>query len=147
MDPILTENSIAITDESGVTITRNDPDANISGHFAEVIGGLVTRVIVASPASIASGIFGTPSNWIQTSYNTLGGVNKLGGIPLRKNYAGIGYTYDSSKDAFIAPQPFNSWTLNVTSCLWTPPTPFPTDGKPYSWNESKLTWEYVNTKQ
>jgi len=76
----------------------------------------------------------------RTSYNTYGGVHRNGGTPIRKNYAGIGYTYDAIRDAFIAPKPFASWLLNETSCHWEAPTPTPTDGKVYSWNEEQLAW-------
>ena len=85
----------------------------------------------------------------QTSYNTQGGVHGLGGTPLRKNYAGIGYTYDSQRDAFIPPKPFASWQLNDASCLWEAPTPYPTDvgtaeaPKRYIWNEETLAWILV----
>jgi hypothetical protein len=81
--------------------------------------------------------------WVQTSYNTKGGVHKLGGTPLRKNHAGIGYTYDETRDAFITPKPFNSWILNEFTCLWESPVAYPTDGKFYTWNESTLTWDIV----
>lgn len=80
----------------------------------------------------------------RTSYNTRGGVHLNGGTPLRKNYAGIGYTYDWQRDAFIPPKPFNSWVLNEETCLWDAPTPMPTDGKFYVWNEQTLSWEEVN---
>ena len=76
----------------------------------------------------------------RTSYNTYGGVHANGGTPLRKNYAGIGYTYDATRDAFIAPKPFASWLLNETSCIWESPTPMPIDDKRYSWNEEQLAW-------
>jgi hypothetical protein len=76
----------------------------------------------------------------RTSYNTNGGVHTSGGTPYRKNYAGIGYTYDSGRDAFIPPQQFASWTLNETSCIWEAPTPRPTDGKVYAWDEAQLAW-------
>jgi hypothetical protein len=79
----------------------------------------------------------------QTSYNTVGGVHSLGGTPFRKNYAGIGYTYDEQRDAFIPPQPYPSWLLNEQSCLWEAPVPMPTDGEQYSWNESTQTWDAV----
>ena len=93
-------------------------------HFAEISGSnnIVTRIIVAEQDFIDSGTVGTGSNWIQTSYNTYGGVHKLGGTPLRKNYAGIGYSYDESRDAFISPQPEPSasipYILNEVSCSW-----------------------------
>jgi hypothetical protein len=83
------------------------------------------------------------SIWKQTSYNTFGGVHKLGGTPLRKNHAGIGYTYDEDRDAFIPPKPFNSWTLNETTCLWEAPVAYPTDGELYNWNETNQTWDLV----
>jgi hypothetical protein len=79
----------------------------------------------------------------QTSYNTHGGVHALGGTPLRKNYAGIGYTYDSVRDAFIPPQPYASWTLNEDTCLWDCPVAYPTDGNKYSWNEATTNWVKV----
>ena len=80
----------------------------------------------------------------RTSYNTSGGVHTSGGTPYRKNYAGIGYSYDSSRDAFIPPKPFASWLLNETSCIWEAPTQKPTDGKVYSWNEEQLAWVEVS---
>ena len=81
--------------------------------------------------------------WKQTSYNTVGGVHKLGGIPLRKNHAGVGYIYDEDRDAFIAPKPFNSWVLNESTCLWNAPVAYPTDGAKYKWNEQILSWDLV----
>jgi hypothetical protein len=106
-------------------------------HFAKVEDGIVTQVIVAEQDVIDSGLFGT--GWIQTSYNTSGGQHPEG-RPLRKNYAGIGYTYDTGRDAFIPPKPFASWVLNETSCNWDAPTSMPTDGKFYRWNEEQLAW-------
>ena len=79
----------------------------------------------------------------QTSYNTHGGVHALGGTPLRKNYAGIGYTYDPVRDAFIAPKPYASWLLNETTCLWDAPVAYPNDGKRYSWDEATTSWVEV----
>ena len=76
----------------------------------------------------------------RTSYNTRGGVHSAGGTPYRKNYAGIGYTYDPQRDAFIPPKPFNSWVLDETTCLWAAPTPMPTDGKMYRWDEDTTSW-------
>jgi hypothetical protein len=78
--------------------------------------------------------------WKQTSYNTHGNVHSLGGTPFRKNHAGIGYTYDSQRDAFISPKPYNSWLLNETTCLWDAPVAYPTDGQRYSWNEENQNW-------
>jgi hypothetical protein len=83
------------------------------------------------------------SNWKQTSYNTHGGVHNNNGTPLRKNHAGIGYTYDETRDAFIAPKPFNSWILNEDTCIWNAPVAMPINDNKYSWNESTLTWDIV----
>ena len=81
--------------------------------------------------------------WKQTSYNTKGGVHNNNGTPLRKNFAGIGYTYDEDRDAFIPPKPFNSWMLNEVTCLWEAPVAKPNDDNNYTWNESTLTWDIV----
>ena len=122
------------------------------GHFAKVSNGIVTRVIVAEADFFNNFVDDSPGQWIQTSYNTRGGVHYQPNTnepsedqskALRKNYAGIGYTYDSTRDAFIPPQPFNSWTLNEDSCLWDSPVAYPTDGKLYKWNEEILNWEEV----
>ncbi len=113
-------------------------------HFAQIDeNNIVTQVIVVEQDVLNTGLFGDPNSWIQTSYNTQGGVHTTGGTPLRKNYAGIGYTYDSTRDAFIPPKPYNSWVLNETSCLWEAPTPMPVDDKIYSWNEDSLSWVEV----
>ena len=114
-------------------------------HFARIENGTVTQVIVAEQDVINSGLFGSPSSWVQTSYNTYAGEHRLGGNPLRKNYAGVGYSYDSERDAFIPPQPYNSWTLDEETCLWEAPTPMPTDDKMYSWNEETVSWDEVAT--
>jgi hypothetical protein len=111
-------------------------------HFAKVEKGFVTQVIVADQDVIDSGAFGT--GWIQTSYNTRGGQHTQGGTPLRKNYAGIGYTYDSGRDAFIPPKSYASWALNESTCLWDSPTPMPNDGKVYRWDEPTLAWIVVS---
>jgi hypothetical protein len=110
-------------------------------HFAKVENGIVTQVIVAEQDVIDSGLFGT--GWIQTSYNTHGGQHPEG-RPLRKNYAGIGFTYDEQRDAFIAPQPFPSWLLNEETCLWDAPITYPTDGNLYLWDEITTSWAQVN---
>jgi len=107
-------------------------------HFAKVEDGIVTQVIVAEQDVIDSGLFGT--GWVQTSYNTIGGSHTQGGTPLRKNFAGIGYNYDLYRDAFIPQRPFKSWSLNEQTCLWEPPTPMPTDGKKYRWDEITTSW-------
>jgi hypothetical protein len=103
-------------------------------HFAKVVDGIVTEVLVIEQDVIDTGAFGDPALWVQTSYNTHGGQHSEG-RPLRKNYAGVGYTYDAKRDAFISPQPFSSWTLNEDSCLWVSPVPMPDDGKVYYWDE------------
>jgi hypothetical protein len=108
-------------------------------HFAEIVNGIVERVIVADTQEWCENNLG--GNWIQTSYNTFGGVHKLNGTPLNKNFAGIGYSWDGI--GFAAPQPFDSWELNNDSYLWEAPTPMPTDGKLYSWDESNLAWEEI----
>ena len=108
-------------------------------HFAKVIDGIVTEVLVIEQDVIDTGLFGDPALWVQTSYNTYGGQHPEG-RPLRKNYAGIGYTYDAARDAFIAPQPFASWLLNEDTCLWNAPVAYPDDGKPYYWDEDTLSW-------
>ena len=124
-------------------------------HFAKIDkDGIVQKVIVIEQDILDSGNWGDPNNWIQTSYNTRGGVHYApnsndadGGVALRKNYAGIGYKYDEERDAFIAPQPFPSWTLNEDTCLWVAPIAKPDDGKLYIWNEAlyqsdnSLGWE------
>jgi|TARA_R110002020_G_scaffold280064_1_gene495876 hypothetical protein len=121
-------------------------------HFAEIDPDtkIVKRVIVAEQDFINSGTVGDSSNWIQTSYNTRGGVHYApntntpdGGLALRKNYAGIGYIYDSGRDAFMVPQPFPSWTLNEDTCYWESPTPYPVNGRDYKWNEETKSWEKI----
>ena len=120
-------------------------------HFAKIDkDGIVQRVIVIEQDVLDSGNWGDPNNWIQTSYNTRGGVHYApnsndadGGVALRKNYAGIGYKYDAERDAFIAPQPYSSWTLNEDTCNWDAPTSYPDDGKTYNWNEETTSWEEV----
>jgi len=122
------------------------------GHFAKVSNGIVTRVIVAEADFFNNFVDDSPGKWIQTSYNTRGGVHYQPNTnepsedqskALRKNYAGIGYSYDATRDAFIPPKPFNSWTLNEDTCLWDSPVAYPEDGKLYKWNEEILNWEEV----
>ena len=118
-------------------------------HFAKVENGIVTRVIVAEQDFINSGAVGDPYQWIQTSYNTHGGIHygqngqPDGGIALRANYAGIGYTYNSTDDVFYAPQPYSSWTISAPTWEWQAPVPYPTDGKMYKWNETTLSWVVI----
>lgn len=110
---------------------------------------IVTEVIVGKDETDG------PTNWEmhygnireqvckRTSYNTKGGVHSKGGTPFRKNYAGIGYTYDFARDAFIPPKPFDSWTLNENSCLWEAPVAYPNDGQQYEWNEETTSWDLI----
>jgi len=114
-------------------------------HFAKVNQGIVEQVIVAEPEFFDTFVDTTPGEWIQTSYNTHGGVHLDGGTPLRKNFAGEGFIYDETRDAFIPPQPFASWTLNETSCLWEPPVAYPDGGERYTWNEETQSWDAVES--
>jgi hypothetical protein len=108
-------------------------------HFAKVNNGIVVQVIVAEPEFFQTFVDTSPGTWIQTSYNTYGGQHPEG-RPLRKNFAGIGYTYDSQRDAFIPPQPYPSWTLVEETCNWTAPVLYPADGKQYGWDEATTNW-------
>jgi hypothetical protein len=110
-------------------------------HFAKVENGIVTQVIVAEQDFIDT--LPDKTDWVQTSYNTYGGKHGLGGTPLRKNYAGIGYRYDKKRDAFIPPTPYPSWKLNEDTCLWEAPVPHPTDDKSYEWDESNKKWKEI----
>lgn len=122
-------------------------------HFAKVIDGTVDQVIVAEPEFFNDFVDSSPGQWIQTSYNTLGGVHydpetkepsADQSKALRKNYAGIGYSYDTERDAFMPPKPFESWTLNETSCLWDSPVAMPDDGQLYTWNETEQRWDVMS---
>jgi hypothetical protein len=114
-------------------------------HFAKVENGIVTQVLVIEQDVVDTGLFGDPTLWVQTSYNTSGGVHSQGNTPLRKNYAGIGYTYDATRDAFIPPSPYPSWLLDETTCWWNPPTPMPTreddDQESLVWDETTTSWK------
>ena len=118
-------------------------------HFAKLDNNIVQKVIVVSNdvatseqagVDFLNNLYKTNDVWKQTSYNTRGGVHQLGGTPFRKNYAGIGYTYDAARDAFIPPQPSNSWTFNETTCEWDAPAGRPTDGQLWDWDEDTLSW-------
>ena len=111
-------------------------------HFAKVLDGKVTQVIVAEKEFFDTFVDSSPGTWLQTSYNTHGNQHPEN-RPLRGNYAGIGYTYDATNDVFYAPQPYPSWILNNTTWLWEAPVAMPTDGKQYKWNESITNWEEV----
>jgi hypothetical protein len=115
------------------------------GHFAKVNNGFVQQVIVAEQDYIDT--LPDASSWIQTSYNTYGGAHKNNGTPLRKNYAGIGFAYDQTKDAFIPPKPFNSWVLDEQTCLWNAPVAYPTDDKKYRWDEPTTSWTEIEMEQ
>jgi len=128
-------------------------------HFAKLgTENIVLQIVVLSNNAILdedgkeseqigmdflNNLYKTNDVWKQTSYNTFGGVHKLDGTPLRKNYAGKGYTYDETRDAFIPKQPFNSWTLNEDTCNWEAPVAYPDDGKHYQWNEETTSWDEV----
>lgn len=118
-------------------------------HFAKVENGIVTQVIVVEQDVIDSGLFGDPSQWIQTSYNTRGNVHygqdgkPDNGVALRGNFAGIGYTYNKKLDAFYPPQPYPSWVLSPKTINWESPVPYPNDGKKYQWNEDTKSWDVV----
>lgn len=120
------------------------------GNYAKVVNGKVTQVIAADPKFFETFVDSSPGEWIQTSYNTRGGVyyEPNSDTPsvdqskaLRKNYAGIGFSYDRSRDAFIPPCSFLNWILNEETCLWEAPIPYPQDGKFYQWDENTQNWE------
>ena len=110
-------------------------------HFAKVLDGKVTQVIVAEPDFFNTFVDTSPGEWIQTSYNTFGNQHTQGGTPLRGNYAGIGFTYDRTNDVFYAPKPFASWILNETTWLWEAPVAMPDDDKKYEWDEQTKNWQ------
>jgi hypothetical protein len=125
-------------------------------HFAKVNNGIVEQVIVAEPEFFETFVDSSPGQWIQTSYNTRGGKHydpETGELSadqtkaLRKNYAGIGYTYDAAKDAFIPPKPYNSWLLDEDTCLWNAPVAYPDDGGRYVWNEETTSWDAAPEEQ
>jgi len=120
-------------------------------HFARLgVGNVVVKVHVVSNdvatteqagVDFLNNLFNTRDVWKQTSYNTQGGEHKLGGTPFRKNYASIGFKYDQTRDAFIAPKPYQSWTLNEDTCQWEAPVAYPDDGQIYNWNEETQQWD------
>ena len=110
-------------------------------HFARVQNGIVTDVIVIEQDMIDTGLWGPPEEWLQTSYNTHGGIHVTGKTPLRKNFAGAGYTYDKDLDAFIPPKLFDSWILDETTCQWKALVEYPQDGNVHIWNEETQKWE------
>ena len=120
-------------------------------HFAKLgTGNIIEKVVVVSndiaPTEQAgidflNNLYGTSNVWKQTSYNTYGGEHKLGGTPFRKNFAGVGFKYDQTRDAFIPPKSYNSWTLNETTCQWEAPVALPDTENSYSWNEETQQWD------
>jgi len=110
-------------------------------HFAKVENNIVTQVIVADQDVIDS--FPDKELYIKTNYHTRGGVNVLGYEPLRKNFAGIGYSYNENLDAFIPPKPYNSWVLDEETCLWEAPIAMPQDENHYAWNEDNQSWDII----
>jgi len=126
-------------------------------HYAKVEDGIVTKVIVAEAEFFDTYVDDTPGEWVKTSYNMGGGVYYINNVPAedqsviegdearqRKNYAGIGYSYDKERDAFIPPKPFPSWVINEDTCLWDAPIEYPDDGNMYRWNEETQTWDQIN---
>ena len=111
-------------------------------HYAKVNNGLVEQVIVAEEDFFDTFLDTSPGTWLQTSYNTHGGVHSDGGTPLRGNYAGVGFTYDSTNDVFYEPKPYPSWTLNESTWLWDAPVAYPDSGN-HEWNESTTSWDAV----
>ena len=117
-------------------------------HFAQIDDrNTVIQVLVVDQDQIDTGLLGDPKTWIQTSYNTAGGVHAAGGTPLRKNFAGVGMTYDPVRDAFIPEQPYASWVLDEDSCLWTAPVPQPPRPNKFQgwiWDESSVNWILID---
>jgi len=109
-------------------------------HFAKIENGIVVEVKVVEEDFFNANPDRYTGQWVQTSYNTQGGIHLLGGTPLRKNYAGVGMIYDETRDAFYEPQPYLSWILNETTCIWEAPVPYPNDNKMYRWNETTQEW-------
>jgi hypothetical protein len=122
------------------------------GHFAKIVDGKVTQVIVAEPEFFDTFVDSSHGTWLQTSYNTRGGVHygqdgqPDDGVALRGNYAGIGYTYDSVNDVFYAPQPYPSWTISAPTWEWQAPVPYPSTGGPYFWDEVTQSWVLAPTE-
>jgi hypothetical protein len=114
-------------------------------HYAKVVDGKVSQVIVAEAEFFQTFVDTSPGSWIKTSYNTIANTHTQGGTPLRGNYAGIGYTYDSTHDVFYPPKPFNSWVLDQSTWAWKAPVEMPTDGKAYTWDEATTSWVAVPT--
>ena len=116
-----------------------------SGNIVEQVVAVSNEVATTEQAGVEflQNLYNDKATWKQTSYNTYGGVHSLDGTPFRKNFAGVGYTYDETKNAFISPQPYSSWTLNDDTCLWEAPVDYPDDDKEYEWNEDTTSWDAV----
>ena len=116
-----------------------------SGNIVEQVVAVSNEVATTEQAGVdfLNNLYNTNDVWKQTSYNTSGGVHLLGGTPFRKNHAGIGYTYDEDKDAFIAPQTYPSWTLNDDTCFWEAPVDLPDTENRYTWNEDTTSWDAI----
>ena len=114
-------------------------------HFAKIVDGIVQQVIVAELEFFDIYVDSSPGEWIQTSYNTCGGVHSEGGTPLRKNFARVGGVYDRIKDAFYVQQPFPSWILDEDSCIWEAPVAYPEadSDERYDWNEETTSWQLI----
>jgi hypothetical protein len=112
-------------------------------HFAKVVNGVVTQVIVAEPEFFETFIDTSAGTWLQTSYNTISNTHTQGGTPLRGNFASVGGVYDSKNDVFYASQPFPSWVLNESNWTWEAPTPMPKDDKLYAWDEATTSWKEI----
>ena len=109
-------------------------------HYAKIVTGIVDKVVVAEAEWFDVFVDDSPGEWVQTSYNTHGGVHSEGGTPLRKNFAGVGDTYDKARDAFYEPHINASWVLNESTCQWEAPVAYPDDGKRYYWDEDTTNW-------
>jgi hypothetical protein len=109
-------------------------------YYAKVVNGIVTQVIAAEADFFDTFIDSSAGDWIQTSYNTIGGQHTQGGTPLRGNYAGIGYIYDRTNDVFYPPQPYPSWVISAPNWTWESPVSYPEDGNRYTWDETTKTW-------
>ena len=116
-----------------------------SGNIVEQVVAVSNEVATTEQAGVEflQNLYNDTATWKQTSYNTYGGVHSLDGTPFRKNFAGVGYTYDETKNAFIAPKPYASWVLNDDTCLWESPVAYPDDDKLYTWNEDTTSWDAV----
>jgi hypothetical protein len=116
-----------------------------SGNIVEQVVSVSNEVATTEQAGVEflQNLYNDTATWKQTSYNTYGGVHSLDGTPFRKNFAGVGYTYDETKNAFIAPKPYASWVLDDDTCLWEAPVAYPDDDKEYEWNEDTTSWDAV----